>query len=640
MPARLSLRPIVGPGRGFARISARARPATICLFCSLSNRPSHGLPRTKRKAGPDTRRAESTLASPESTTPTPDAREELAAALNDLQRHAANHVNLSRIQLALRNLGQPPGRESIRVAVLGMSNGSESGRTAKRLLRLLLADPLTAEEGWERQLEDHNASQPLIVRIGQEAPRKDMAIAYPRDSLVPGINVSSPSLNGNNLELLFMEVGQLSSAQPNEDIRGLEDAVLVPTVDIPMSNTGRYTPITTPVHKALLVGDGIMGAASVVSLPLLQDLDTIAAAINLKQYPSEDLSGYPFKRVDIDTARKGLRLFRESVGNAMEYETLWSESNIPAISEWVKTGVLSNDAGITKAPVRGLVASILQNTAAAIQEEEAAELSAALSSKVSPHSVANLNRGLSAWAQSAHEELQEQLDAAFTSRKWRRLGWWKLFWRVDDVGMLSSEMIAQRFLPAAERGVIYLAGRIREAGAAEERPDRPTYPGPLLAPLPSPSDKDNGPLRPPTPELEGWWPTHIPYTRNYLLEETVPALQALAQRLVVQTLSTSALTTSLGALTYLSGYSAYEAGAVAALGLVWSLRRLQKKWETARSYWEGEVREEGRKAVRAAEASVAQVLDRPKAGDGGSLDELAKIREIIHRAEDALARLK
>jgi len=560
--------------------------------------------------------------------------------LDHLQKHAANYVNLSRIQLALRNLGQQPGRESIRVAILGMSNGLESGRTAKELLRLLLADPLKPEEDWERQLEDHNTSQPLVLRIAQETAPKDVAIAYARDSLVPEINVSSPPLNGNSLELLFMEVNPLSSAQPSEDIRGLEEAVLVPTVDIPMSNTGRYTAITTPVHKALLVGDGILGAAAVVSLPLLQDRDTIGAAIDLKQYTSEDLSGYPFKTGDVDTAGKGLALFRESVSNSMEYEALWFKSKVPAIGEWVKAGVLSNDAGITKMPVRTLVASILQNTAAAVQEAEAEGLSAALSSKVTTSTASNLNRGLSDWAQSAHEELQEQLDTAFTSRKWRRLGWWKLFWRVDDVGMLSSEMIAQRFLPETERGIIYLAGRIQEAGITKDEPGQLAYPGPLLAPLPS--DKGS-PLQTPTPELEGKWPTHIPFTRNYLLDETVPALQALAQKLVIQSLSTSTLTTSLGILAYLSSFSAYEAGTVAALGLVWSLRRLQTKWETARSYWEGEVREEGRKAIRAAEASVAQVLDGAKKGksdDGKSLEELGKVREMIQRAEDALARLK
>ena len=261
---------------------------------------------------------------------------------------------------------------------------------------------------------------------------------------------------------------------------------------------------------------------------------------------------------------------------------------------------------------------------------------------MSPSSLATLNEELSTWAQDAHQELQEQLDVAFTGRKWRKLGWWKLFWRVDDVGMLSSEILAQRFLPGAERGIIYLAGRLREARITDDAPERLTYPGPAPAPLPL----ENGGSAPsaPTPELEGKWPTHIPFTRNYLLGGTVPALQALAQKLVTQSLATSALTTSLGVLTYLSAFSAYEAGTIAALGIVWSMRRLQKKWETARSYWEGEVREEARKAVRASEASVAQALDASTSGHRGEGDEaigeLGEVRQLVRRAEDALTRLR
>ena len=138
------------------------------------------------------------------------------------------------------------------------------------------------------------------------------------------------------------------------------------------------------------------------------------------------------------------------------------------------------------------------------------------------------------------------------------------------------------------------------------------------------------------------WPTHIPFTKQYLLGETVPALQALAQKLVVQTLGTSTITTSLAGLMYLSSFGAYEAGAVGALGLVWSLGRMQKKWETARNFWEGEVREEGRKAVRAVESSVAQALDRAKelSHGGATIDDIRHVRELVRKAEDALARLK
>lgn len=530
-----------------------------------------------------------------------------------------------------------------------MTTGTTSSHaTAKELLRLLLADPLQEEQEWERQLADADAAQPLILHVGSEQEEQQhphLSFSKRRDELLPEINVSSPALNGNNLELLLMETNPFNDGT-GAGIEALEETVLVPTVDIP-SNTGRYTPISTPVHRALVVGDGILGAASLVSAPLIQEDGMISAVVNLPNHNlAQDPTVYPFDVVSLPTASKALALFRASVSNAGAYEHLWYESNLPALTHWLKTGVLSTSPGTTKAPVRALITSVLRNTSAAVQEEEARLLSAALSSKVSPTAISSLDRALAEWSESAHSELQSQLDLAFTGRRWRKLGWWKLFWRVDDVGMLSSDMLSQRFLPEAERGVIYLAGRIREAGLVEQSDDAdPTYPGPLVVSA-APGNADENVDRP-TPELQGMWPTHIPYTRAYLLETTVPALQALAQRLVVQSLSTSGAMSSLAALTYVSGLwgaGAYEAGAVAALGIVWSMRRLQKKWEAARAYWEGEVREEGRKAVRATEASVGEVFERARRreseGEKGELEEVRKVRALVAAAEDALRRLK
>jgi hypothetical protein len=64
-------------------------------------------------------------------------------------------------------------------------------------------------------------------------------------------------------------------------------------------------------------------------------------------------------------------------------------------------------------------------------------------------------------------------------------------------------------------------------------------------------------------------------------------------------------------LTYLSMTTAsvFEAGTIAGLGLVWSMRRMQKKWERAREFWESEITEEGRRALKQAEDDVKQVLD-------------------------------
>ncbi len=632
-------------GRGRSRWGvARSNPKAICLFCSLSGGPATTW-RSTGRLPTWTRRAQSTDASSSSASTSPiepdgapsDPRKALEDALLALQKHAANYVNLSRVQLALRNLQQPAGDESIRVAILAMTHGGETGRTAKTLSKLLLADPLKDQGDWETQLDAHDLSQPLIVRVGQEA-HDTHAVSFVKDEPVPEINVSSPLLNGNRLELLIMEISPFADS-PDESIPALEETVLVPTIEIPTSSTGRFTPITTPVHKVLLVGDGIQGAVSALSFPYLESRDTISAAVNFRNYTSEDTSGLPFIKIDVEAAQEGLVLFRENVSNAMKSGDLWDEANLGPVRDWLKSGAVSRDDGSTKEAVRNLVKSLLDNTAAAITTAEAHQLSLALTTKTSTGELAGLDQAVSAWAQSAHEELQEQLDIAFTGRRWRKLGWWKLFWRADDVGMLSSEMISQRFLPQAERGIIYLAGRIREGGVTAHS-DGPAYAGPLLAPS---SAENGGSPQTPTQELEGKWPTHIPFTRNYVLDTTIPALQALAQKLMIQSLGTSTLTTTLAGLIYFSGYGLYEVGAVAGLGLVWSLRRLQNKWETAREYWQGEVREEGRKALRASEASLQEVLDQATKSSpeqGEEVASLATARQLVQDAQDALAKLK
>ena len=71
----------------------------------------------------------------------------LHAALELLRRDAANHVNLSRLQLALR--GVESRKPVLRLAVLGLGGQ----RTARTLTRLLIADALGAEGQWESELD-------------------------------------------------------------------------------------------------------------------------------------------------------------------------------------------------------------------------------------------------------------------------------------------------------------------------------------------------------------------------------------------------------------------------------------------------------------------------------------------------------
>ncbi|KAI6093167.1 hypothetical protein F4821DRAFT_222295 [Hypoxylon rubiginosum] len=639
MPPRLNLRPVGRHSSLYFKTPIIER-SSVCFFCSLST-PSIAAARRPRRKPQNPRRFASTV--PTTTTTNNrtalDPRKELEDVLLELQKHAVNYINLSRLQLALNGLRQNPGTEAIRVAVLGLTNGSESSKTAKQVLKLLLADPLKAEEEWEREVDGHDITQPMIIRVGADTPQELGALSLAeKGSLLHEIHVSSATLNGHNLELLLMETNPFLSAQEVGALEGFEDSVLVPTVEIPTSSTGRHTPITTPVHKALLVTDGILGAASIVSMPTLESRNVVTAAVNLPEYkPVETSPLLPFTPVDISTASIGLGLVRKDLKNAIEFEHLWFQSSMPKLVEWLKADIMASNEGITKEPVRELIASLLRNTYGAIESEKARRLGSSLSTIRAPTPVGALQSSLDDWAENAHGELQEQLDLAFSSRRWRKLGWWKLFWRVDDVGMLTNDIISQRFLPASERSAIFLAGRMKEAGVA-------------LGPFPDPSSANENGVKPndletnASPPAASPWPVNIPSTRRYLQMETIPALQALGQKLTMQTLGTSSLTTALGVLVYFSTLTTtlYEAGAVAALGIIWSMRRMQKQWETARTFWEGEVREEGRKAVRGVEGVISDAL-KPVRGPPEKVEsqgELDRAKELVEKAQEILGRLK
>ncbi|KAJ6438259.1 alpha-hydroxy acid dehydrogenase, FMN-dependent [Purpureocillium lavendulum] len=664
MASKSALLPRGGPPRLLARAGRRRYQAPACPFCSTASRPTPPNPAQPRAprlrcdvTSPHPRRRwQSTATATSSTTPItpPNPRAELEHLLLELERRAPNLVNLSRLQLALQGLRQPAGQEVVRVAILGLANGStESGgaaHTARRVLRMLLVDPLSDEQPWEAELAAHDPSRPLIVRV---APGRGphVRVEISTDTALHELHVSSPDLNGLNLELLLMEVTAPYGAPGEVSVQSLEDAVLVPTVDIP-SAADRVSPVTTPVHQALLVADGFMGAVNVSALPVSEAGDSIKAAVQIEGVAKEQL-GTDFDIIDVSQAEQGIRLFRQGPQNAMDYERLWFTSNIPLLASWLGAGATSAE-DTTKPAVLQLISSLLQNTISCIHAADAQKLSRALVANGASPALVALHGRLADWAQRAHAELQDELDLAFTGRRWRKLGWWKLFWRVDDVAMLTNEMLSQRFMPTAEQELVYLTGRIAELAGDSSSPQQ--YPQPVssrdaadgAAAASEQRRLGSGERAPALAATSSSalpkWPGHIAFTRRYLQNETVPALQSLAQRLVVQALGTSGVTTSLAALLYASSFAStlYEAGAVAALGVVYSLGRMQKKWETARGFWEGEVREEGRKAVRGAEESVATVLDNGAAAKASEQEarELQSARELVAKAEDALSRIQ
>lgn len=630
-----SKRQVWPQARRLTRLLRPAQPQaqSICPFCSIAPNPRIQ-PRSRQRT--QHRRLQST------TVESVDPRKELELTLQELGKHAPNFVSLSRLQLALQALQQRPGEEAIRIAILGLrpEDDAAGAETAKRIIRAILADPLVDEEAWERELAEYDPSRPLIIRI-RPGSHAQAAFEMERGNAINEIQISSPGLNNLHVELLLMSTDFLLMEAGRAGRTFTADELLTPNVPIAIGQD-QASSLATPVHKLLLVGNSGGGLSDILSVPDPEGvrIGTIERAVNMEGL-SEMMNVPGYHAVDAALAEKAVARFREGPQYAVEYEKMWTSSKLPMLKQWLQTGLVSESDG-TKPVVRDLIASLLEATSASIQTEEARKTSQKLQAQTPLNGAGELNGALAQWSQNAHAELQGELDLAFTGRRWRMLGWWKLFWRVDDVTMLTNEMLSQRFLPTAEQELVYLTGRIEGQNEQKMPYTQPTSSQEPAGTQPS-TKLGSGEVATISPKLPKW-PGHVAFTRRYLQNETVPALQALAQKLVMQSVGTSSIATSLAALLYVSSFvsSLYEAGAVAALGIVYSLGRMQKKWEAARGFWEGDVREEGRKAVRAAEQSVGAALEGgvSSGADGSQNSGLDKARELVTKAEDALSRMK
>ena len=74
---------------------------------------------------------------------------------------------------------------------------------------------------------------------------------------------------------------------------------------------------------------------------------------------------------------------------------------------------------------------------------------------------------------------------------------------------------------------------------------------------------------------------------------------------------------------------------MAVVGLVYSLRRQQTKWEKARTFWEEEVREDGRTALLETEKELRKIV---KEGGRPEIDvsDVQEAKESIEQARRAV----
>jgi hypothetical protein len=570
----------------------------------------------------------------------PPKYRDLYQSLLALQDGASSYVDRSRLQLAIRSLESD--RPIVRVALLGLGKGGPLA--ARKLARVLLSDALGQEEAWERQLLDGmNDGQSLLLKYG------DPSDGVQSNPLVKTMMAPSRYLDQHKLEMLITPLNA-SGVDSSQDLQALEDAIVVPSLTTPNTTGGRVGFVRYPVHKSIVVAEGITGALAYGKFPSsLADSKLISAAVDLPfvHLPLDKVERQPADpAINIELATHALELFRSNMANGAQFNDEWQSSRLPALSEWIVGPKTISPSGVNQA-VEDLIASVITSVSSAVKRADVVGTAAVTAATVPDVKRTELQAVVAEWSAASHQDLQMNLDTAFaSSASWRRTVWWRLFWRIDDVSISASDVLRQRWLTEAEQRLAFLSGRISEAGlATAEQLKQPAN----RYGLDEAGTSTSG-ILPQMPSMlsttyqwsltDAPWPQTITLSRVFMLNTLVPALHRKAQALLLSTLSTIAGSTALAAWFYVatSGVALYESGAILSLGLVWSLRRLQKKWEAERTGFASAVREDARRVLGEVEQHLRGLIRR---GGRATVDPTdargwREAREAAERCQEAL----
>ncbi len=475
-------------------------------------------------------------------------------------------------------------------------------------------------------------------------------------------------LKSHNMEILVSSLKVPSKTISSGLTESSEDSLLVPKLQ---DSSTADSSASYPVHKTLVLGVGVDGAIAYgrFSSDNARGLDNmVKVAVDLtvplkeKDQRADDGSA----AIDMEVGAEALAIFRKSIENSLAYERGWYQSGLPALSTWLIEDLEPSEP--MKPVVKTLISSIASDVESNIAKADAAHLRKVNLIPTEDNVTKSILSQLDSWAEKSHSELRDQLDEAFSTKAWLGLSWWKLFWRVDDIPMITSEILERKWLVTAERSSFYLAGSMNRAGFPDDvqklnfadvpdttttttQPNK-TTPETITRPdtassLTETETTTTTPtalnlstnLRTPLP-----WPDHIPTARTSLIADTIPPLQSLAQRLILQTITTTSISSAISILLYFSmpSFSVFEASTVAALGLTFSLRKMQKFWENARASWQSTIREEGRRTLKDSEETVRLIVGRfrrERVRDVGE-KEREGAREAVGRVRGALGKLR
>ncbi|KAF4555108.1 Hypothetical protein D9617_3g021780 [Elsinoe fawcettii] len=588
----------------------------------------------------------------------PAANEPIHSALQELNILAPEFVNQSRLQLALRSLESTA--PTIRIAIVGV--GATGFSKARRLARLLVADPLDIESTVEQRLTQERDADGRAILLRHSDIEEENGFGGVQggqeNPLLKTLNIKSPALHREGVEILVAQVqGNLVSTERQSEGSVLETALL-PVLNSPLAGSGRAGFVRFPVHKAIVLAEGFDGALALSDYAGhigKHESGLIRTALDL---PVSDKS-LSHDAINIEAAERALRDFRRDVGTGPRFSETWQSSGVGDISSILKI----ERKGILPAPLRDHVESMLHSSEQTITatRNDAQRETASLTI---PETTRNeLQQAIGSWSEYAHTDLQDTMAAAFASSTWRRTSFPRVLWRIDDVSYSGSGLLHSNFLVESETYLAFLTGRIGEAGFFSGN-SRPSISIPGINKQEDGVDSSIDPLRGLSssqltriaetrdsvkavtgvdPFMTKPWPVGLTACRHSLLTTLVPSLHARAQALVLQCLGLVGSTSALGAwyVVATAGSGIYEAGAIVGLGTVWALRRLQKLWGAERIKFEGEVKEQGRLVLGDVESRLRTVVREGRRPQINPEDQQrwSQARQLVQKCQELLSKL-
>ncbi|KAL9618118.1 MAG: hypothetical protein Q9160_007125 [Pyrenula sp. 1 TL-2023] len=556
----------------------------------------------------------------------PSKYKTLYESLQRVRRHAAIYVDLSRLDLALQGLETE--KLKTRIAVLGIN-----GTSAARLItKLLLADPLKEKEAWEDDLDISTSASGILLKYGE---LRDPSLTASR-AAIETLPIPSRLLRDHNLEILIGSINSTGGDPTSSNDRNVSsDVLLSPTVDIPTSSSGRTTTVRFPVHKAFLVAKGFDELLLLFRLLSItqgsqQNAWELVERICDMRASVQGFSSSSVVPINSSIANQGLESIREDLTKTPDYERLWRESAMDNLKAKIQPSIASSSQQLPE-PLSNLIRSILFDASSAAEKEALESVKTLNARSVKNSTRETLSNVLDLFTRRAHTELQSGIETAYSSSSWKKLNWYKLLWRVDDVPLIVSDLVERYWLPQSERAFCEFSGRLVQAGLS------PAEPGALAA-------EDLTRFQTQFWDLQSSiLASKISDARRALTHISSSDLTIKAQSALAKMLAFSGGSGVLAATAYFSLPTAglYESGCILALGIIFALRKLQVDWESYRRYWRKRIFEAGTDTIKDVESQLRQSMrDGGKAvEDGSDLSLRTEAQSAIQGAQEALSRL-